>query len=62
MKVCVTAHVSPLFGEIPQGSLWADDSPYLLDDFADCFADVLDEKPEPEASPPARKFKPKGEA
>lgn len=45
MKVCITAHTSPLFGEIPVGSLWADDSPYVLDDFADCFAAVLDDKP-----------------
>lgn len=45
MKVCIEAHVSPLFGEIPAGSLWADDSPFVLDDFAHCFADVLEERP-----------------
>lgn len=61
MKVCVTAHVSPLFGEIPEGSLWADDSPYVLDDFADCFVDVLEDVPAPVEPKPVRKFSPKGD-
>ena len=29
MKVCIEMHVNKLFGEIPDGSLWDDDSPYL---------------------------------
>jgi hypothetical protein len=61
MKVCIEAHVSPLFGEIPVGSLWADDSPYVLDDFAHCFADVVVDESEPEQPKPVRKFKPKGD-
>lgn len=62
MKVCIEAHVSPLFGEIPLGSLWEDDSPYLLEDFAHCFADVANaDEPEPTPVPKVRKFKPKGD-
>lgn len=38
MKVCVETHRVASFGEIPEGSLWADDSPYLED--ASKFADV----------------------
>lgn len=60
MKVCVEAHVSPLFGEIPAGSVWADDSPFLLDEFAHCFVDIIEDVPEPVAPKPVRKFKPKG--
>lgn len=41
MKVCISSHELPEFGTIPAGSLWADDSPYVVE--ADCFADVLDE-------------------
>lgn len=63
MKVCIEAHVSPLFGEIPAGSLWADNSPYVLDDFAHCFADVDEPAEEPvDSSKPVRKFKSKGDA
>lgn len=51
MKRCVTTHVAAGFGTIPAGSLWDDDSEYLTDDNADCFADVDapadDEKPKP---------------
>ena len=43
MKVCIREHVSPAFGVIPVGSLWDDDSPYLVE--ADAFADVLEDKP-----------------
>lgn len=54
MKVCTVTHTVPSFGEIPTGSLWADDSPYLVE--VDCFADV-DEEPAPVKPKPAvRKF------
>lgn len=57
MKVCVKAHTSSMFGDIPEGSLWADDSPYVLDDYADHFAPVDDEPaPPPVRKPPVRKF------
>jgi len=39
VKVCHTDHVNPSFGEIPAGSLWEDDSPYVDDEH---FADVVD--------------------
>lgn len=55
MKRCTEDHHAPGFGLIPAGSLWADDSPYVIE--ADKFADV-DEAPAP-AKPkkaPARKF------
>lgn len=32
MKICTKTHVNPSFGEIPKGSLWADDSPYIIAD------------------------------
>jgi hypothetical protein len=32
MKRCIEAHSVPEFGDIPVGSLWADDSPYVTDD------------------------------
>ena len=32
MKRCTKAHAHPMFGEIPAGSLWADDSPFVADD------------------------------
>ena len=38
MKVCTETHMAPGFGEIPAGSLWADDSPYVQD--ADKFTEV----------------------
>lgn len=40
MKVCIEAHRVASFGEIPEGSLWDDDSPYIVDDAK--FADVVD--------------------
>lgn len=54
MKVCTEEHISPLFGTIPVGSLWADDSPYVLDDFAHCFIDP-DAEPEQAPAKPTRK-------
>ena len=54
MKICTTTHTVPSFGEIPKGSLWADDSPYVVE--ADLFRDVHDEKPAPVKKPPVRKF------
>lgn len=53
MKVCTVEHDAPGFGTVPVGSLWADDSPYVID--ADCFADVPD-KPAPVAKRVTRKF------
>lgn len=53
MKVCTETHHEPSFGEITEGSLWDDDSPYLLDPTK--FADA---EPEPEKS----SKKPKGGA
>ena len=50
MKVCIEAHHVPSFGEIPEGSLWDDDSPYVVDESK--FADVHDEKPAPRAAKP----------
>jgi hypothetical protein len=44
VKVCISSHELPEFGVIPAGSLWDDESPYVVE--ADCFADVGDE-PEP---------------
>lgn len=38
MKVCISTHTVPSFGEIPAGSLWDDESPFVVE--ADCFADV----------------------
>ena len=32
MLRCIEAHIVPSFGEIPVGSLWADDSPYVTDE------------------------------
>lgn len=52
MKICTTTHRVPSFGEIPEGSLWADDSPYVVE--ADLFRDVLDEKPAQPVKPKKR--------
>lgn len=45
MKVCIREHVVPSFSDQPiaVGTLWADDSPYVVE--LDCFAEVLDDKP-----------------
>lgn len=40
MRRCIEDHTVPAFGAIPVGSLWADDSPYLLDEHADKFEPV----------------------
>lgn len=47
MKVCVTEHTVEAFGVIPVGSLWEDDSPYLLKKNARHFADVETPADEP---------------
>lgn len=44
MLRCIEAHHVDAFGDIPVGSLWADDSPYVTD--ASKFVDA-DVKPEP---------------
>jgi len=53
MKVCTVEHDAPGFGTVPGGSLWDDDSPYVI--AADCFADVAD-KPVAVAKRVTRKF------
>lgn len=47
MKICTVEHTVPAFGTIPVGSLWADDSPYVLDENADCFDDADKPAPKP---------------
>jgi hypothetical protein len=32
MKRCIETHTVAAFGEVPAGSLWADDSPYIEDE------------------------------
>lgn len=54
MKVCTVTHTVPSFGTIPVGSLWADDSPYVVD--ADCFADVEVDPLPVKPKTPVRKF------
>ncbi len=54
MKVCTTEHTAPGFGTIPVGSLWADDSPYVIDD--DCFADAPEAPVKVARAPKVRKF------
>lgn len=56
MKVCTTAHECPGFGTIPEGSLWADDSPYVTDENADLFDDVTTATPAPKPKTTPRKF------
>lgn len=48
MKRCIEAHTVASFGEIPVGSLWDDDSPYITDDalFVDADALTVDEDEE----------------
>lgn len=60
MKRCITTHTMTSFGEIPAGSLWDDDSPFLTDETAGYFEDA-NEEPKPEPAPkkpkaPTRKF------
>ena len=59
MKVCTKTHDVVGFGTVPAGSLWADDSPYVVD--ADCFVEVHDEKPAAAAVKPVRKLGQKGD-
>lgn len=51
MLRCITAHHVPGFGDVPTGSLWADESPYVTD--VELF-EVVDDDP-----PPVVKAKPK---
>jgi hypothetical protein len=44
MKRCIVTHTHTSFGEIPVGSLWADDSPFLSDETAGYF-ETVDEEP-----------------
>jgi len=54
MKVCTIEHDAPGFGTVPVGSLWEDDSPYVID--ADCFAEVAEAPVEAPPAPEVRKF------
>lgn len=54
MKRCTQTHNAPGFGEIPEGSIWADDSPYI--GAAGCFEDVTDATPATRKKPAVRKF------
>lgn len=49
MKVCTETHQASGFGEIPAGSLWADDSPFAQ---GDQFTPV---EPEPATVKPKKK-------
>ena len=57
MKRCIKAHHVESFGQIPVGSLWADDSPYVTDD--DHFVDA--DKP-PARPAPVKAAAPKKES
>jgi len=58
MKRCVEEHTVPSFGTIPVGSLWEDESPFVLAEHSDKF--ISDALPQPAEKPakkaPARKF------
>lgn len=57
MKVCTVTHTVAGFGEVPSGSLWDDDSPFVVE--FDKFADITNfDDPPPVKRPPVRKFKP----
>lgn len=62
MKRCIEEHAVPSFGTIPVGSLWADDSPFVLDEHAAKFVAVVDEvaaeepAPKPTKKAATRKF------
>lgn len=60
MKRCITTHTVTSFGEIPAGSLWDDDSPFITDDTAGHFVTVGDDAgtdPAPaKRKAPTRKF------
>ena len=54
MLRCTQTHTVASFGEIPEGSLWADDSPYVVD--ADLFEPMDDTPAAPVKKKPTRKF------
>jgi len=54
MKVCTETHHVASFGEIPAGSLWADDSPFVVE--SDKFAEVPTAGEAAPVKPPLRKF------
>lgn len=56
MKRCIVTHSHTSFGEIPAGSLWADDSPFLSDETAGYFEAVDEEPPPVPKRKPVRKF------
>lgn len=56
MKRCTETHTVAGFGEIPAGSLWEDDSPFVLDDHADKFEPVDADPAPPAVKPKPRKF------
>lgn len=60
MKRCIEEHTVASFGTIPVGSLWADDSPFVLDEHAAKFEPVDEpapvEKPAKKAPAVTRKF------
>ena len=49
MLRCTQSHEVPTFGTIPEGSLWADDSPFVTD--VGMFEPMADAEPEPTAKP-----------
>jgi hypothetical protein len=52
VKRCIETHHVAEFGEIPAGSLWADDSHFIVE--PDKFEDVPE--PDPGLAPLSRKF------
>lgn len=61
MLRCIEEHEVPTFGTIPVGSLWADDSPFVVD--VAKFEPVADEVVAPVVKKKARKFgQPVGES
>ena len=55
MKRCIEAHHVAAFGDIPAGSLWADDSPYITDESLFTAADVPEPVDETPVKRPAKK-------
>ena len=64
MKRCTQDHEVQAFGAIPVGSLWDDDSPFVLDEHADKFEtvavaaaadDAVDDDEPPVDEPPVEK-------
>ena len=47
MKRCIEAHTVAAFGDIPEGSLWDEASPYITDEskFVDVPAEPVDDPP-----------------